>query len=172
MVHQQLQKVTRFRRGLAIFLASQSRLMDRFEISRATTRLRAHTSQKSRKDSRDRPHRLSLARRTAYRPKLIPRGARIDGPHNLRRRSRLRSIALRFIPKAGRLSYMTFRAEKARRNRWGRVAALSSAARSDREYADRLTGRARVGSPSSFPSACTDTRGRAPNDKQRRRKDE
>jgi hypothetical protein len=42
---------------------------------------------------------------------------------------------------------------------------------SDRDSADRLTGRARVGSPSSFPSACTDTRGRAPNDKQRRRKD-
>ena len=43
---------------------------------------------------------------------------------------------------------------------------------SDREYADRLTGRARVGSLSSFPLASTDTRGRAPNDKQRRGKDE
>src|SRR5271167_5036576 len=42
---------------------------------------------------------------------------------------------------------------------------------SDRETADRLTGRARVGSPSSFPLACTDTRGKAPNDKQRRGKD-
>src|ERR1700683_551272 len=42
---------------------------------------------------------------------------------------------------------------------------------SDRDNADRLTGRARVGSPSSFPSACTDTRGRAPNEKQRRGKD-
>src|ERR1700691_3355421 len=41
----------------------------------------------------------------------------------------------------------------------------------DREFADRLTGRARVGSPSSFPLAWTDTRGRAPNDKQRRGKD-
>src|ERR1700683_4498793 len=30
---------------------------------------------------------------------------------------------------------------------------------SDREYADRLTGRARVGSPSSFPLAWTDTGG-------------
>ena len=66
---------------------------------------------------------------------------------------------------------MTIRAGAARRNRWERVAALSTAARVGSDSADRLTGRARVGSPSSFPSACTDTRGRASNDKQRRGKD-
>ena len=85
-----------FRRGLAIFLAShlasQSRLLDRFEISRATTDCRRTQAR-----SQGRPpsiDRIACPSRGAQpnRPKLIPRGARIDGPHNLRRRSRLRSI--------------------------------------------------------------------------------
>ena len=78
--------------GLVLGLAISAR--GSFEISRVTSRPQAHTSQESRKGL----PRLTVAcpSRGAQpnRPKLIPCGARIDGPQNLRRRSRLRSIPL------------------------------------------------------------------------------
>ena len=52
-------------------------------------------------------------------------------------------------PKSRTLVY-DFSRWSGRRNRWERVAALSTAARVDREYADRLTGRARVDRPRLF----------------------
>ena len=57
---------------------------------------------------------------------------------------------------------MTFLAGEARRNRWERVTALSQRRGSDRDVADRLTGRARVGSPSSFPHGLDGYPGESP----------
>jgi hypothetical protein len=101
LVHQQLQKVTRFRRGLAIFLASHLALAvsagGSFEILSGDSRLQAHTSQGVARSQGRAPaiDRIACPSHGAQpnRPKLIPCGARIDGPQNLRRRSRLRSIS-------------------------------------------------------------------------------
>jgi hypothetical protein len=67
---------------------------------------------------------------------------------------------------------MTFRATAGEGTAGRRVLPPLQRRASDRECADRLTGRAKVGSPSSFPLALTDTWARAPNDNQRRGKDE